>query len=106
MIRPGEPPEQIGEALAQPLGVGSVFPQRTTGFPAGADLVLYTDGLVESRTRDLTLGVEWLLAGIPGLLTAADLGTAWDKLVEELTGGRHDDDIALIHVRHRGEDAP
>ncbi|MEV4055269.1 GAF domain-containing SpoIIE family protein phosphatase [Amycolatopsis sp. NPDC049688] len=106
MVRPGEPPEQIGEALAQPLGVGSVFPQRTTGFPPGADLVLYTDGLVESRTRDLTLGVEWLLAGIPGLLTAADLGTAWDKLVEELTSGRHDDDIALIHVRHRGEDAP
>jgi hypothetical protein len=105
MIRPGEPPEQIGEALAQPLGVGSVFPQRTTGFPPGADLILYTDGLVESRTRDLTLGVEWLLAGIPGLLTAADLGTAWDKLVEELTSGRHDDDIALIHVRHRGEDA-
>ncbi|WP_240490663.1 PP2C family protein-serine/threonine phosphatase [Amycolatopsis vancoresmycina] len=106
MIRPGEPPEQIGEALAQPLGVGSVFPQRTTGFPPGADLVLYTDGLVESRTRDLTLGVEWLLAGIPGVLAAADLGTAWDKLVEELTSGRHDDDIALIHVRHRGEDAP
>ncbi|MDQ7802809.1 SpoIIE family protein phosphatase [Amycolatopsis sp. A133] len=105
LVRPGEPPEQIGEALAQPLGVGSAFPQRTAGFPAGADLVLYTDGLVESRTRDLTLGIEWLLAGIPGLLTASDLGTAWDKLVDELTRGRHDDDIAVIHVRHRGEEA-
>jgi hypothetical protein len=106
LVRPGEALEQIGEALAQPLGVGSVFPERTTGFPVGADLVLYTDGLVESHTRDLTLGVEWLLAGIPGLLTAADLGTAWDKLIDELTRGRHDDDIAVIHVRHRGEDAP
>ncbi|RSD11557.1 PP2C family protein-serine/threonine phosphatase [Amycolatopsis eburnea] len=106
LIRPGEPPEQIGEALAQPLGVGSVFPQRSTGFPPGADLVLYTDGLVESLTRDLTLGIEWLLAGIPGLLAAADLETAWDKLVQELTRGRHDDDVAVIHVRHRGEDAP
>ena len=104
LIRPGTAPEEIGEALAQPLGVGAEFPQRATGFPPGADLVLYTDGLVESRTRDLTLGVEWLLAGIPGLLAAADLGTAWDKLVDELTHGRHDDDIALIHVRHRGED--
>jgi hypothetical protein len=104
LISPGGRPEQLGEALAQPLGVGSVFPQRTTGFPAGADLVLYTDGLVESRTRDLTLGIEWLLAGIPALLGAADLGAAWDKLVDELTHGRHDDDIALIHVRHRGED--
>lgn len=104
LVRPDGGPEQIGEALAQPLGVGSAFPQRSVAFPPGADLVLYTDGLVESRTRDLTLGVEWLLAGIPGLLHADDLGTAWDKLVEELTRGRHDDDIAVIHVRHRGED--
>ena len=104
LIRPDGTPEEIGEALAQPLGIGAEFPQRTTGFPPGADLVLYTDGLVESRTRDLTLGVEWLLAGIPVLLAATDLETAWDKLVDELTHGRHDDDIALIHVRHRGED--
>ncbi|WP_410676762.1 PP2C family protein-serine/threonine phosphatase [Amycolatopsis sp. cmx-4-68] len=104
LVRPDGGPEPIGEALAQPLGVGSEFPERSTGFPPGADLVLYTDGLVESRTRDLTLGVEWLLAGIPELLTAADPGPAWDKLVEELTRGRHDDDIALIHVHHRGED--
>jgi serine phosphatase RsbU (regulator of sigma subunit) len=104
LVRPDGSLDQIGEALAQPLGVGSTFPQRITEFPPGADLVLYTDGLVESRTRDLTVGVEWLLAGIPELLTAADLGTAWDKLVEELTRGRHDDDIAVIHVRHRGED--
>jgi hypothetical protein len=104
LVHPDGEVEQIGEAMAQPLGVGAGFPQRTTAFPAGADLVLYTDGLVESRTRDLTLGIEWLLAGIPALVTAADLGTAWDKLVDELTHGRHDDDIAVIHVRHRGED--
>jgi hypothetical protein len=104
LIRPGAAAEQLGEALAQPLGVGSVFPQRSTTFSPGADLVLYTDGLVESRTRDLTLGIEWLLAGIPGVLAATDLDAAWDTLVEELTHGRHDDDIALIHVRHRGED--
>ncbi|MCR6487981.1 SpoIIE family protein phosphatase [Amycolatopsis sp. OK19-0408] len=105
LVDPGGALREIGEALAQPLGVGSAFPQHSTVFPPGADLVLYTDGLVESRTRDLTLGVEWLLAGIPALLSAADLGTAWDKLVDELTHGRHDDDIALIHVHHRGEDA-
>ena len=29
------------------------------GVPARADLLLYTDGLVESRTRDLTQGIEW-----------------------------------------------
>jgi hypothetical protein len=64
----------------------------------------HTGGLVESRTREGTPGVEWWAAGIPGLPTAAGLGTAWDEPAEELARGRHDDDIALIHVRHRGED--
>jgi hypothetical protein len=104
LVRPGAKPEEIGEAMAQPLGVGSVFTECTTPFPPGTDLVLYTDGLVESRTRDLTLGTEWLLEGLPAVLTAADPDTAWDELVGRLTHGRHDDDIALIHVRHRGED--
>ncbi|WP_410672454.1 SpoIIE family protein phosphatase [Amycolatopsis sp. cmx-4-68] len=96
---------QIGEALAQPLGVGAEFPERSTPFPPGVDLVLYTDGLVESRTRDLTVGIEWLLEGVTRVLDAADLETAWDELINELTLGRHDDDIALIHV-HRHIDPP
>ncbi|MEV6442948.1 SpoIIE family protein phosphatase [Amycolatopsis sp. NPDC051716] len=105
LIRPPGETHQIGEALAQPLGVGAEFPERTTSFPPGVDLVLYTDGLVESRTRDLTVGIEWLLDGISRVLDAADLETAWDELISELTLGRHDDDIALIHV-HRHFDAP
>ncbi|MBE8519602.1 SpoIIE family protein phosphatase [Amycolatopsis sp. H6(2020)] len=105
LIKPQGEPRQIGEALAQPLGVGAEFPERTTPFPPGVDLVLYTDGLVESRTRDLTVGIEWLLAGITRVLDAADLETAWDELIFELTRGRHDDDIALIHL-HRHVDPP
>ncbi len=105
LVKPQGETHQIGEALAQPLGVGAEFPERTTPFPPGVDLVLYTDGLVESRTRDLTVGIGWLLDGIPRVLDAADLETAWDELISELTLGRHDDDIALIHV-HRHIDAP
>jgi anti-sigma regulatory factor (Ser/Thr protein kinase) len=105
LVKPQGEAHQIGEALAQPLGVGAEFPQRTTPFPPGVDLVLYTDGLVESRTRDLTVGIEWLLEGITRVLDAADLETAWDELISELTLGRHDDDIALIHV-HRHLDPP
>ncbi len=105
LVKPQGETEQIGEALAPPLGVGAEFPERTTPFPPGVDLVLYTDGLVESRTRDLTLGIEWLLDGITRVFDAADLETAWDELISELTLGRHDDDIALIHVR-RHADSP
>ena len=92
---------QLGEAMAQPLGVGREFSERTAAFPPGADLLLYTDGLVESRSRDLTQGIEWLVeavAALPRPLT----GAACDRLVETLTGGVHDDDVALISVHHAG----
>ncbi|PVY97075.1 PP2C family protein-serine/threonine phosphatase [Actinomycetospora cinnamomea] len=91
----------LGEAVAQPLGVGHEFPERTAAFPVGADLLLYTDGLVESRTRDVTRGMEWLVAAVAGLprpLTPE----ACDDLVEALTGGDNDDDIALVYVHHGG----
>ncbi|WP_329059695.1 PP2C family protein-serine/threonine phosphatase [Amycolatopsis sp. NBC_01480] len=101
LLHPGRPPEQIGEALAQPLGVGREFPQRQAEFPPGTGLVLYTDGLVEGRTRDLTLGIERLLTALGGLRAGPGAEAAWDRLVHDLTGGRHDDDIALIHVHHR-----
>lgn len=56
---------QVGEAIAQPLGVGGEFPERHTPFPPGATLVLYTDGLVETRNRDLTEGIDNLLEAYP-----------------------------------------
>jgi hypothetical protein len=96
--------EQLGEAAARPLGVGSAFPECTTAFPRGDGLLLYTDGLVESRSRDLTQGMEWLLAAVAEL--PRPLGPAdCDALVATLTGGDHDDDIALVSVHHRGEGA-
>ncbi|WP_181773700.1 PP2C family protein-serine/threonine phosphatase [Amycolatopsis pittospori] len=92
--------EQIGEALAAPLGVGVEFPQRTTSFPPGADLVLYTDGLVESPARDLTLGIGRLLDAFLAFGDRLGAAAAWDDLIKEITHNRHDDDIAVIHVHH------
>lgn len=97
--------DQLGEAVAQPLGVGSEFPEYTATFPPGTDLLLYTDGLVESRSRDVTRGIEWLLAAVaelPRPLSAA----ACDDLIAALTGGDHDDDIALVYVHHAGRESP
>ncbi|WP_433781420.1 PP2C family protein-serine/threonine phosphatase [Actinomycetospora sp. CA-101289] len=95
--------ERLGEAVAQPLGVGREFPESTTTFPPGDDLLLYTDGLVESGSRDLTEGLDRLLeefARLPRPLTSE----ACDGLVETLTGGTHDDDIALVYVHHAVEE--
>jgi serine phosphatase RsbU (regulator of sigma subunit) len=93
--------EQFGEAMAQPLGVGHEFTERSTALPPGAGLLLFTDGLVESRSRDVDQGIAWLreaVADLPRPLTSA----ACDSLVATLTGGTHDDDIALVYVHHHG----
>jgi hypothetical protein len=101
LIHPDGGVEQVGEALAQPLGVGTDFPQGHAEFPPGSDLVLYTDGLVESHTRDLTTGIDALVDAVRGLRGEPDLDAACDALIERLTLGRHDDDIAFIHVQHK-----
>jgi hypothetical protein len=102
LVRPDGTIDQLGEAIAQPLGVGREFGERTDTFAPGSDLLLYTDGLVESRSRDVTQGMEWLLdavAELPRPLT----GEVCDGLIALLTGGTHDDDIALLAVHHEGD---
>ncbi|OLR92773.1 diguanylate phosphodiesterase [Actinokineospora bangkokensis] len=102
LLPPDGPPRPFGEAMAQPLGVGRTFPSASTTFPRGTSLVLFTDGLLESRTRDLTVSMDWLLAALPALRGPADPHTACDELIRTLTGGTHDDDIALILARRTG----
>ncbi|MGM1060704.1 ATP-binding SpoIIE family protein phosphatase [Saccharothrix sp. Mg75] len=102
LSRPDGTTDLIGEGLGMPLGVGEAFQQRQTSFPVGARLTLYTDGLVERRDRDLTTGIDTLLAELGTLPLDVDLQVACDKLIDRLTAGRHDDDVALLHV-HRLE---
>ena len=63
--------------------------------PVGATMVLFTDGLVESRSADLDEGLAHLL----------DAATRWaasgpdelcDRLLADLTGAHRADDIALL----------
>ncbi|WP_435155383.1 PP2C family protein-serine/threonine phosphatase [Amycolatopsis sacchari] len=100
LLHPDGAVEQLGEALAMPLGVGSDFPQLKCAFPRDTRLVLYTDGLIESHTRDLTEGIEVLLGKLGNLAVSADVEAACDEVIESLTGGRHDDDVALLYVHY------
>jgi serine/threonine-protein kinase RsbW len=63
--------------------------------PAGATLVLFTDGLVESRSADLDEGLAHLLAAAAGSGTT-DPDELCDRLLAELTGEYRADDIALL----------
>ena len=62
-------------------------------------LVLYTDGLVERRDRDIDRGLDELLAALR-TLDAGDLDGLLDKLLVAVAGeDSHDDDVALVAVR-------
>ncbi|MDT0265405.1 SpoIIE family protein phosphatase [Streptomyces sp. DSM 44915] len=92
-----------------PIGVGGVdFEMVEVDAPAGATLLLYTDGLVESRTRDVWTGVEHLrekLASISQLTrpdAAAPLEPLCDEVLDIVGPGDRDDDIALLAARFEG----
>jgi PAS domain S-box-containing protein len=63
--------------------------------PAGATLVLFTDGLVESRAADIDAGLAHLLATAEASGTS-DPDELVDRLLAELTGAHRADDIALL----------
>jgi serine phosphatase RsbU (regulator of sigma subunit) len=81
-----------------PLGAGADAPCREHEFELepGGGLVLYTDGLVESRTRSLDEGLERLARFAEGC--AGDIRKLADEVVEALPEQRQDD-IALLALR-------
>ncbi|PSM39385.1 serine/threonine protein phosphatase [Streptomyces dioscori] len=92
-----------------PIGVGGVdFEAVELDAPAGATLLLYTDGLVESRLRDVWTGIEQLRERIAATaaLTGPDhpppLEALCDEVLDMLGPGDRDDDIALLAARFDG----
>ena len=82
------------------LGVrpGIVRRDHTHPVPPLATLFLYTDGLVESRTRDLESGQERLLDSI-GNHHHLDPGELLDAVLDDMVGDRPTDDVAALAVR-------
>lgn len=92
-----------------PIGVGGVdFEAVELDAPAGATLLLYTDGLVESRMRDVWTGIEILRERLAATaqLTGPDhsppLEALCDDVLDMLGPGDRDDDIALLAARFDG----
>jgi PAS domain S-box-containing protein len=69
--------------------------------PVGATLVLFTDGLVESRSADIDEGLAHLLTAAVGAGTS-DPDELCDRLLAELTGVHRADDIALLALTRTG----
>ncbi|MCO6008109.1 SpoIIE family protein phosphatase [Actinoallomurus purpureus] len=90
--------------IGPPLGLGGL-PFETVQFelPPGSRLVLYTDGLVQSRSRD----VETALALLRDVLARApaSLEETCDELLSALLPSRPADDVALLVARTGALDA-
>ncbi|MFG2881891.1 SpoIIE family protein phosphatase [Streptomyces sp. NPDC048297] len=86
--------------LSPPLGVdGSLFEAGELDLAEGSRLVLFTDGLIEHRGRDIDEGLELLRS------TVARAGPTPEDtchaIVETLLPEQPDDDVALLVARTR-----
>ncbi len=102
IVTPGETACRLPEATGPPLGVGaSQFGEHRVTLPTGAVLVMYTDGLVERRDRDLDAGIDALAAHVRA--GSDPVHTLPGALVDALAPGGSEDDIAILVARTSDE---
>ncbi|WP_254858000.1 SpoIIE family protein phosphatase [Protofrankia sp. BMG5.30] len=77
LVMPDEEPDYLVLDPGLPLGVGGVgvFSETSLELPPGSGIVLYTDGLVESRRRPLEDGMDRLRRGLAKAMENATEGT-------------------------------
>ncbi len=84
-----------------PLGVAEAadYPATTVALPPGAALVLYTDGLVESRTDSIGDGLQ-RITDTPQLTAATGVEEIAYRLIATMPEGPAGDDVALLVLRN------
>lgn len=94
--------EFLDQATEPPLGAlpeNTARGQATARYQEGATLVLYTDGLVERRERDIDAGLADLAAALRRYREDTPQVLADRLLAELLPSGGSADDTALVVVR-------
>jgi len=111
MARAGHPPPAVaspdGEVVfpdvpaGPPLGLGGLpFETAEVELAEGSRLVLYTDGLVESRERDIDVGLEALRRALAATGDQS-VDAVCRSVLETLLPAGQNDDVALIVARTR-----
>lgn len=85
--------QQRGPALG--LVSGATYAQTRTVLGRGDALLVYTDGIIESRARDLDDGIDWMLGEAEARLPHGFSGLA-NTLVARGRAGLEDDRAAVI----------
>jgi PAS domain S-box-containing protein len=110
VVTPDGTAEYLDLPANPPLGLGGLpFEEGETELPEGSLLVLYTDGLIESRQRDIDTGLTAMRKVLrdvhvrPGgpPRPAPSLEIVCDSLVDALLPERAEDDAALLVARTR-----
>ncbi len=100
VVAPDGTTEIVDLPAGPPLGLGGMpFETAELHLPEGSQLVLYTDGLVEERSRDITEGLELLRTALshPDRDPQESCRAVLDILLPE----RPTDDVALLIARTR-----
>ncbi|WP_329157043.1 SpoIIE family protein phosphatase [Streptomyces sp. NBC_01717] len=96
----GGPPELLDLPSGAPLGVGGVsFETTTVPLHPGDQLVLYTDGLVETRRDTIDERLDLLLRVLDG--HDLSLEETCDRLLETLCDPDDHDDVSVLIARPR-----
>jgi hypothetical protein len=88
----------VHESVGGPvLGIvdGAPYPRRAGVIARGDALVLYTDGVIESRRADLAVGIDRLMGSAERLITAGFQGGA-RRLSNEGKAGESDDRAVVM----------
>ncbi|QXJ20240.1 serine/threonine-protein phosphatase [Actinomadura graeca] len=103
MLRPDGGCDIVDMPPGLPLGLGNtVYEDVSVPFPDGTTLVLYTDGLIESRERDLEAGLAALRSALAD--ATASLDEACGAVVAKLVSTPSQDDVTVMLVRAHDQD--
>jgi serine phosphatase RsbU (regulator of sigma subunit) len=98
LVRPGRPPTLVELPTGAPLGVGDIaFHTTTLALHPGDELVLYTDGLVETRDQAIDERLDALLALLGE--SPRSLEETCTVLLHALRHPGVHDDVALLIAR-------
>ncbi|WP_030623391.1 ATP-binding SpoIIE family protein phosphatase [Streptomyces sclerotialus] len=94
------------EPTGPPLGTGGwLHTSGSVPLGPGSTAVLYTDGLVERRDKDIDEGVAALEDAVAGATGAPDI--ICDRLLRALgISNDHDDDVAVLVLQHPDRTGP
>lgn len=87
-----------------PMGVrdAPLYLSSFSRLEPGSTLLLFTDGLVESRSRAVSDGLEQLAQTVAGVAHRLDIERVCDLVLAAMDEGSHDDDVALLALRRAG----